>query len=195
MGLQSKQKGNTTPKDGGAQMQFDVSNLLAVLLGGLLVFVAQWFASRQNAKTEAQRWKKEELREVRRDIVRFREERTRPVFEALDRVAEHWDTDSIIALADATGYTGEKVDIESEEYQQQVEERRRKRFEQIQKDISSASRIHEPEIRKAVTELIWTGTEPEGTSLEGTPNLQEVSIRLENWIYNPKLDYDSVQHN
>ena len=176
-------------------MQFDVSNLLAVLLGGLLVFVAQWFASRQNAKTEAQRWKKEELREVRRDIVRFREERTRPVFEALDRVAEHWDYDSIYDLAEATGYEGDHVDTESEEYKQKLKEIRRKRFEQIRKDISSTSRIHEPDIRKAVTELLWAGIAPHGIPPKGTPTLQEVSTRLENWIFNPKLDYDSVQHN
>lgn len=176
-------------------MQFDVTNLLSVLLGGLLVFAAQWFASRQNAKTEAQRWKKEELREIRRDIARFREERTRPVFEALDRWAEHWDTDSIIYLADATGYTGEEVDTKSEEYQQQQKEIKRQRFEQIQKDISSASRIHEPEIRTAVIELLWTEPEPDDTQSKGTPTLQSVSSRLENWIFNPKLDYDSVQHN
>jgi hypothetical protein len=167
-------------------MQFDVGNLLSVLLGGLLVFFAQWFASRQNAKTEAQRWKEEELRETRRDIVRFREERTRPVFEALDRLAEEWDTDSIIDLAEATGYKGEEIDIKSEEYQQKVKERKRKRFEQIQKDISSASRIHEPKVRKAVTELLWAGTDPDNIRPEGAPTLQEVSSRLENWIFNPQ---------
>ena len=176
-------------------MQFDVGNLLAVIVGGLLVFAAQWFVSRQNAKTEAQRWKKEELREVRRDIVRFREERTRTVFEALDRLAELWDIDSVSTLAEAIGYDGEKIDPTSEEYKNQLAENKRNRFTQIQKDISSASRIHEPEIRKAVTELLWTGTEPDAIPPEGAPSLQEVSIRLENWIFNPKLDYDSVQYN
>jgi hypothetical protein len=176
-------------------MQFDIGNLLAVLLGGLLVFAAQWFASRQSAKTEAQKWKQEEIREVRKDIVRFREERTRPVFEALDRLAENWDFDSTFDLAEAIGYEGEHVDRESEEYKQKLKEMRRKRFEQLQKDISSASRIHEPETRRAVAKLLWAGTTPDDILPEGTASLEEVSIKLENWIFNPKLGYNSVQHN
>jgi hypothetical protein len=167
-------------------MQFDIGNLLAVLLGGLLVFAAQWFASRQSAKTEAQRWKEEEHREVRRDIVRFREERTKPVFEALDRVAHRWDIDSVADLAEATGYKGEKVDIESEEYKQKVKEARQNYFDQMQKDISSAGVIHEPAIRKAVRHILWQSTNPDAIVQKGDPTLQDTYIALESWIFNPQ---------
>ncbi len=175
-------------------MQLDIGNLISVFIGGLLVFAGQWFASRQSAKTEAQKWKQDELREVRRDIVRFREERAKPIFEALDRVAHTWDIDSLVELADAVGYEGKKVDTKSEEYEQQAKERRQKRFERIQKDISSASIIHDPTIRKAVTQLLWRSIDPDVPLTVGSPSIQEVSLRLENWIFNPKLNYNSAQH-
>ncbi|GAH81197.1 unnamed protein product, partial [marine sediment metagenome] len=103
-------------------------------------------------------------------------------------------TDSLVELADAVGYEGEKVATESEEYKQRRRERKQKRFEQIRKDISSASIIHDPGIRKAVAQLLWTSTDPDAISPKGSPSLQEVSLRLENWIFNPKLDYNSAQH-
>lgn len=80
-----------------------VGSVVSAMIGGSLVFLGQWFTSRQSSKTEVQKWKQEEQREVRRDIVRFREDRTKPVFEALDRVAHRWDIDSIIELAEAVG--------------------------------------------------------------------------------------------
>lgn len=175
-------------------MQIDFGYIVGVILGGLLVFVTHWFTSRQSAKVETQRWKQEELREVRKDIVRFREERAKPIFEALDRMAHTWDIDSIVELADAVGYEGEKVvDTKSEEYKQQQKERKRKRFGQMQEDISSANIIHDPVLRKAVTQLLWTSTDPDAIPVEGTPSLQDVSRQLENWIFNPVLDYNSLQ--
>jgi len=174
-------------------MLFDISNLISVLIGGLLVFFGHWFTSRQSAKIEIQRWKQEELREVRRDIVRFREKRAKPVIEALDRMAHTWDFDSIIELADAIGYEGEKPDTKGEEYKQQQRERKQKRFTRIQEDISSANVIHDPDLRKAVTKLLWTSTDPNAIPPKDTPSLQDVSHELENWIFNPKLDYNLIQ--
>lgn len=124
--------------------------------------------------------------------MRFREERAKPVFEALDRMARIWDIDSLAELADAVGYEGKKVDTKSEEYKQQRRERMQKRFEQTQKDISSASIIHDPGIREVVTQLLWRSTDPDAILPKGSPSLQEVSLRLENWIFNPKLNYNSA---
>ena len=169
-------------------MPLDVSNIISVIIGGFLVFAGHWFASRQSTKVEIQKWKQEGLREVRRDIVRFREERAKLVFEALDRAAHRWDVDSIIELADAVGYEGEKVDRNSEEYEQRRKEHKRKYFEQMQKDISSAGVIHDPDIRKAVTQVLWQSTEPEAAPDKGFPTLQDAYLRLENWIFNPRLD-------
>lgn len=175
-------------------MQLDIGNIVSVFIGGLLVFLGHWFASRQSAKVEAQKWKQEKLREVRRDIVRFREERAKPVFEALDRVAHRWDIDSIIELADAVGYEGEKVNSNSEEYKERRREQKREYFEQMKKDISSARVIHDPGIRKAVSQVLWQSTDPELIAEESSPSLQDAYLKLENWIFNPQVDYNSVQY-
>lgn len=174
-------------------MQFDFSNIVSVLIGALLVFAGQWFASRQSAKVEVQKWKQEELREVRRDIVKFREERAKPVFEALDRVAHRWDIDSVFNLAEAVGYEGEKVNRDSDEYKQRRREQKREYFEQMQKDISSARVIHDSDIRGAVSQILWQSTDPEAIVRKDSPILQDVYLRLENWIFNPQLDYNAVQ--
>ena len=163
------------------------------MIGGSLVFLGQWFTSRQSSKTEVQKWKQEEQREVRRDIVRFREDRAKPVFEALDRVAHRWDIDSIIELAEAVGYEGEKVNRDGNEYIQQKREQKRKYFDQMQKDISSARVIHDSDIRGAVSQILWQSTDPEAIVRKGSPILQDVYLRLENWIFNPQLDYNAVQ--
>jgi len=175
-------------------MQLDSGNIISVFIGGLLVFAVQWFASRQSARTEALKWKQEKLREVRRDVVRFREERSKRVFEALDRVAHRWDVDSIIELADAVGYEGEKVDVESEEYKQRKKEQKQKYLGQMKEDISSANVIHDPDIRKAVSRILWQSTNPELIPDKDTPTLQDTYLKLENWIFNPQIDYNSVQH-
>ena len=165
-------------------MQFDVSNLVSVLVGGLLVFAAQWFASRQSAKTEAQKWKQEELREGRRDIVRFRQERARPIIEALDRATRRWDADTYFELADLVGYDGEKVE-NSEEHKKQLQERRKKYMNQLVDDISAATTIHDERIRKLVTEILWQSTEPEADQ-KYQERLREAYLQLENWIFNPQ---------
>jgi len=37
-------------------MELDIGNLVSVVIGGLLVFAAQWLVSRQSAKVEVQKW-------------------------------------------------------------------------------------------------------------------------------------------
>lgn len=165
-------------------MQLDVSNLLSVLLGGLLVFAAQWLSSRQSAKTEAQKWKQEEIREGRRDIVRFRQERARPIIEALDRATRRWDPESYFQLADQVGYQGEKVE-NSEEHQEQVQERRERYVNQLVDDISAATTIHDEEVRKLVIQVLWQSTEPEADS-KYEDRLREAYLQLENWIFKPQ---------
>jgi hypothetical protein len=166
-------------------MQLDYGNLISVVTGGLLVFAGQWFSSRQSAKVEAQKWRQEELREVRRGIVRFREERTKPVFEALDRVAHSWDVDSLFGLAEAVGLEGEKVDTENEEYKQRRKRQKEKYFAQMKQDISSAGVIHDPDVRKAVTRVLYESIEAEGYP-QGSPTLQDAYLGLEKWIFNPR---------
>lgn len=175
-------------------MQLAIGNMVSVILGGLLVFAAQWFVSRQNAKVEERKWRKEELREIRRDIARFREGRARPVFEALDKVAHRWDIDSIIELADSVGYEGEPVDKKSEEYEQRKREQKREYFELMKKDISSASVIHDPDLRNMLMQLMWQSTQPDAMPDESTPTLQDAYLKLEKWIFNPKFQQNSVQH-
>lgn len=165
-------------------MQFDVGNLLSVLVGGLLVFATQWFSSRQSAKTEAKKWKQEELREGRRDIVRFRQERARPIIEALDRATRRWDADSYFELADLVGYEGEKVE-NSGEHKEQLQERRRKYMNQLMDDISAATTIHDEKIRKLVTQILWQSTQPEADN-KYQERLREAYLQLENWIFNPQ---------
>ena len=170
-----------------------VGSVVSAMIGGSLVFLGQWFTSRQSYKTEVQKWKQEEQREVRRDIVRFREDRAKPVFEALDRVAHRWDIDSIIELAEAVGYEGEKVNRDSDEYKQRKREQKREYFDKMQKDISSARVIHDSDIRGAVSQILWQSTDPEAIVRKDSPILQDVYLRLENWIFNPQLDYNTVQ--
>lgn len=170
-----------------------VGSVVSAMIGGSLVFLGQWFTSRQSSKTEVQKWKQEEQREVRRDIVRFREDRAKPVFEALDRVAHRWDIDSIIELAEAVGYEGEKVNRDSDEYKQRKREQKREYFDKMQKDISSARVIHDSDIRGAVSQILWQSTDPEAIVRKESPILQDVYLRLENWIFNPQLDYNTVQ--
>lgn len=173
-------------------MQIDFGYIVAVLLGGLLVFATNWFTSRQSAKVEEQKWKQEELREVRRDIVRFREERAKPIMEALDRATRSWDAESYFELADLVGYQGEKIDHKSEEYKKELNERRKKHLNQLIDDISSARIIHDETIRKLVTQVLWQSTEPEADD-KYMKRLQDAYLQLEKWIFYPRLDYNSVQ--
>lgn len=174
-------------------MQFDAGNLLSVLVGGLLVFAAQWFASRQNAKTEAQRWKQEELREGRRDIVRFRQERARPIIEALDRATRRWDADSYFELADLVGYHESEVVENSEEHKKDLKGRRRKYMNQLMDDISAATTIHDEKVRKLVMQVLWQSAEPEAQE-KYQERLREAYLQLENWISNPQQSSTPASH-
>lgn len=141
-------------------MELDIGNIVSVFIGGLLVFAAQWFATRQSGKLEIQKWKQEELREGRRDIVRFREGRAGPIIEALDRATRRWDADSYFELADLVGYQGDKVD-NSEEHKKELNERRKRYMNQLMDDISAATTIHDESVRRLVTQVLWQSTEPE----------------------------------
>jgi len=174
-------------------MQIDIGNIVSVVIGGLLVFAGHWFTSRQSTKVEMQKWKQEELREVRRDVVSFREERVKPIIEALDRAAHRWDAESHSELAAIVGYHGEEVDVKSEKYKRKRHERRKKYFEQLKDDISAASTIHDESVRRLVTQVLWQSTEPEAEP-QFSERLQEAYLQLENWIFNPQLDYDSTRH-
>ncbi len=173
-------------------MQFDFGNLISVLVGGLLVFAAQWLASRQSAKTEAQKWKQEELREGRRDIVKFRQERARPIIEALDRATRRWDAESYFELADLVGYEGETVE-NSDEHKKDLQERRKKYMNQLMDDISAATTIHDEKVRKLVTQVLWQSTEPEADN-KYQERLREAYLQLENWIFNPQQSSTPASH-
>ena len=160
--------------------------IISVIIGGLLVIAGQWIASRQSAKIEVQKLKQDELKEVRRDIVKFREERARPILEALDRVANSWSVDSYVELAENIGIESEKIDTNSEEYRKMTRGRKKQYFEQMQKDISSASVIHDPVLRKAVNKVLWLSLDPDAILQKGDPTLQEVYQGLEDWIFNPQ---------
>lgn len=169
-------------------MQIDVGNTISILIGGLLVFAGQWFASYKNAKIEERKWRQEALREVRRDVVKFREQRVKPIIEALDRVADRWDVESILELADATGYAGEKIDSSTEEYKRQSHERKAKYFEQMKSDIAAASVIHDPDVRRTITRVLRESIDPEFVTEENSPTLQGAYLKLENWIFNPQIN-------
>ena len=171
-------------------MQIDIGNIISVVIGGLLVFGGQWFTSRQSARTEAQKWKKEELREVRRDIVKFREERSKLIIEALDRAAHRWDAESHYELSYVTGYEGEEINVNSPKYKRERKERKRKYYEQLQDDISLAGTIHDENVRKLVTQVLWQSTDPEADD-QYTKKLQDAYLQLEKWIFNPQVEYDS----
>lgn len=156
----------------------------AAIIGGSLVFLGQWFTSRQSAKLETQKWKQEELREGRRDIVRFRQERARPIIEALDRATRRWDAESYFELADMVGYEGETVE-NSEERKKELQERRKKYVDQLVDDISAATTIHDEKVRKLVTQILWQSTQPEADN-EYQERLREAYLHLENWIFNPQ---------
>ena len=168
-------------------MEFDVGNLVSVVIGGLLVFAGQWFASRQSARMEERKWKQEQLREVRRDVVRFREERARPVFEALDRVAHRWDYDSVAELADKMGLVAEKVDTTTDEYKQRQRERKEERFAQMKSDIAVTYTIHDPVVRKTVSQVLWNSTDPDFVPDMGSPTLQDAYLKLEDWVVDAQM--------
>jgi hypothetical protein len=171
-------------------MEFDFSNLISVGIGGLLVFAGQWFASRQNAKVEIQKWRKEELKEVRRDIIKFRKERTIRIIEALDRASHRWDAKSYFELLTVTGAEFEAVDTASEEYSNKRKEQKQKYVSQLADDISAASTIHDDSIRELVTNVLWQSPNSE-VDAKYNDNLREAYLKLENWIFNPIQDYGS----
>lgn len=157
----------------------------SAIIGGSLVFLGQWFASRQSAKTEAQKWKQEELREARRDMVRFRQERAKPIIEALDRATRRWDAESYFQLADLVDYHESEKAETSEEHREEIKERRRKYIHQLMDDISAATTIHDEKVRKLVLQVLWQSTEPEANK-EYHERLREAYLQLENWIFNPQ---------
>ena len=172
-------------------MQFDVGNLISVIVGGLLVFAAQWSASRQSAKTEVQKWKQEELREARRDTVRFRQERARPIIEAIDRANRRWDAESYFQLADSIGYYESEKTDNSEARKIEIKERRREYIHQLMDDISAANTIHDEKVRNLVVQVLWQSTEPE-TSQDYYDRLREAYLQLENWIFSPQQSSTSA---
>lgn len=155
-------------------MEFDIGNVVSVVIGGLLVFAAQWFLSRQHTK-----------RERREAVRRFREQRARPVFEALDRVAHSWDYDSFAELAEMIGVEGTKVDSNSEDYKQRRREQKRKNFEQLQEDISAANTIPDDAIRKTVKEVLYASVDPNSIIEKDSPTLKDAYLQLERWIFEP----------
>lgn len=173
-------------------MQIDIGNIISVVIGGLLVFGGQWFVSWQSTRVETQKWKHDELREIRRDMVKFRENRTKPIIEALDRATHEWDFPSYMELADLVGYKGEPVDTESEEYKKEHKEQTKKRLNQLIDDISAAGTIHDRSIRELVTRVLWQSADPDQAD-EYTKNLQDAYLQVEKWIFNPQLDYNSLQ--
>lgn len=179
-------------------MPIDAGNILSAFIGGLLVFGGQWFASRQGAKLELNKLKHQEIFEQnnmkfqetkdRRDsITKFRQERAKPVFEALDRVSHAWDSDSYLELAESLGYQDTTVDPHDEEHKKRQEEWKNIHFKQIQNDISACQVIHDSELRKAIIKLIWHSIDPDMPPPKGTLSLDEVYTRLENWIHNPQM--------
>ncbi len=169
-----------------------IGSIVSAMIGGSLVFLGQWFTSRQSAKVEAQKWKQEELREVRKDIVRFREARSKPIIEALDRAARSWDADSYFELAKMAGYEFESVDVTSEEYIKEDKERQKKYLNQLVDDISATGMIHDEDVRELVTNILWQSTNSDADE-QYNQKLQDAYLKLEKWIFNPHVDYNSVQ--
>jgi hypothetical protein len=177
-------------------MQMDISNIISVIIGGLLVFGGQWFASRQTAKLELNKLKYQDIAEQNRmrfqedkerceSITKFRQERAKPVFEALDRVSHMWDSDSYFDLAESLALRGKTIDPNDEEYKKKQEERKTKRFQQIVDDISACDVIQDTQLRNAITKLIRNSIDPDMLLPEGSMSLDEVYTKLENWIFNP----------
>lgn len=179
-------------------MQVDFGNIISVLIGGLLVFGGQWFASRQTVKLELSKLRYQEFIEQNgmrfqetkdrcESITKFRQERAKPVFEALDKVSHRWDSDSYFDLAESLAYRGKTVDPNDKEYKEKQEEWKAKRFQQIIDDISACDVIQDTQLRNAITKLIRNSIEPDMPLPEGSLSLDEVYKRLENWIFNPLL--------
>lgn len=166
-------------------MELDIGNIVSVIIGGLLVFGTQWFSSRQHAKVESIKWQHQEERERGEGIRRFREQRARPVFEALDRAAHRWDIESFAELADMIGFEGTKVDFNSEEYKQRRREQKRKYFEQLQADISAADIIHDDAIRRIIKEVLYASVDPDLIMENDSPTLKDAYVQLEKWIFEP----------
>jgi hypothetical protein len=137
------------------------------------------------SKRETERQKLEKERQTREAISKFREQRARPIIEALDRATHRWDYGTHTELADMVGYEGESVDIQSEEFKQELRESRKKYFEQLQDDISAASTIHDDAIRKLVTQVLWASADPNLIIKEGSPTLKDAYLKLERWIFEP----------
>lgn len=163
----------------------DIGNIVSAIIGGLLVFGGHLFTSRQHTRVEAIKWQQQEERERREAISRFREQRARPVFEALDRAAHRWDFDSYAELGDIVGYEGERVDTKSEEYKRQRSERRKKYFEQLQDDISVADVIHDDAVRKIIKKILYASADADSAIEKDSPTLKDAYLQLEKWIFEP----------
>lgn len=155
-------------------MQIDIGNIVSVVIGALLVVSGQWFLSRQNAKTE-----------YREAVRKFREERARPVFEALDRVSRRWDYESYLELADLVRFEGEEINKDSDEYKRQRKERRKRTFEQAQDDISTADTIADEGVRKLVKKVLWANLDPNLVRDQSAPTLHDAYLQLEKWVFKP----------
>jgi hypothetical protein len=85
------------------------------------------------------------------------------------------------------GYYGEKINPEQmETYEKERQKRSQERLDKAVEDISTAARIPDPEVRKALLKALWRGiTRPEVDSQEILKVIDEASIKLEAWIFEP----------
>ena len=83
------------------------------------------------------------------------------------------------------GYEGERVDIKSEEYKQQLSERRKEYFQQVQDDVSAADIIHDDAIRKVIKKVLYASVAPNSIIKKDSPTLKDAYAQLEKWIFEP----------
>lgn len=155
----------------------------AVAIGGIISLATQWLISRRSERLERAKWQQEEAKERRQAVRHYRERRVQPIIEALDKAIARWDWESLIELADATGYSGEKVENDVEKSKQRQHEARKKLFEEVKRDISAARTIPDHELRQLVVKALWRSIDRDTYDEKLSHDLGEAYQRLENWMF------------
>lgn len=173
-----------------SNLWFAFVGLIGAGIGALGVIAGQMISAKQSEHIEYKRWEQEKLKEVRQVIREYRQERAKPVLDALDRASGVCSLDwgELTILMDEVGYQGEEIKPEEKEAHER--ERRRLIKENWNKsvdDISTVGRIYDSEVKQALYKALWKGVGriPEARKDEDVKEIDNAYKKLEAWIVKP----------
>jgi hypothetical protein len=172
-----------------SNLWFAFIGLIGAVIGALGVIAGQWISARHSERIEYKRWEQEKLKEVRQAMREYRQERARPVLNALDRASGVCSLDwgDLTILMDEIGYQGEEIKPEEQEaYEKEKRKRLKESWNKSVDDISTVGRIYDSEIREALYKALWKGVgRMEARKDEDIKMIDNAYRKLEAWILRP----------